>query len=229
VADVRTETQDRDGPAARLWRNAPLWRAAIVGASVLTVATAILWVESHLTDSQGESGNAPEELVRPVAANRQNPAAHRSLDSPEPAQRDVRPATNVADAGAVSEEEEQILATCHPHLLRAPTMPQIDVANVPEPNLGHIKMHFWVNGAGTVTRETVTSASLGTSGERQAEAEFAKQLTFSLPNTKDCRSREVEVIGDFFEQRGPSGQWATFVRLYPRLSFSSNGTLERAE
>jgi len=119
---------------------------------------------------------------------------------------------------------------CHPHLLHAPTsMPQIDVAHVAEPTLGHIKLHLWVNGAGVVAREVLSAATFGTPAERQAEAAFAKELTFSLPNTKECRSREVEVIGDFFERREPTGRWGTYVRLYPRFTFDNAGTLQRAE
>jgi hypothetical protein len=118
---------------------------------------------------------------------------------------------------------------CHPHLTSAPVLPQIDVANIPQPNLGHLKMSLWVNGSGVVTRESVTEAGLGSAAEQSAEAAFARQLTFSLPNTADCRAREVEVIGDFFEQRTPAGQWTTLVRLYPRLTFGRSGTLQRAE
>ena len=108
-------------------------------------------------------------------------------------------------------------------------MPQIDVAQIPAPNLGHIKLHLWVNGAGFVTRELVTAATFGTPAELQAETAFAKELTFVLPDTKECRSREVEVIGDFSERREASGQWATYVRLYPRLIFNNTGSLERAD
>ena len=84
-----------------------------------------------------------------------------------------------------------------------------------------------VNGSGTVTREALTAATFGSTAEQQAEAAFAKELTFSLPNTKECRSSEVEVIGDFFDRREPTGRWATYVRLYPRFTFSNTGELQR--
>ena len=108
-------------------------------------------------------------------------------------------------------------------------MPQIDATTVANPNLGHIKVHFWVDGAGTVTRELVTQGTLGTPAEQQAEAAYAKGLSFSLPNTPECRTREVEVIGDFFEQRDRTGQWATYLRLYPRFSFGNTGALLRRD
>jgi hypothetical protein len=231
VVDTRHETRTDESAFAALWRRAPLFRAAAVGAATVTLAAAVFWAESQRPEP-------PATAIHSVAPS----AEHRALAPPPPSAPDsgapstsspqpsgTASAAHVAAAIPASDEEEQILATCHPHLLHAPSMPQIDVANVPAPNLGHIRMHFWVNGAGTVTRETVTAATLGTPTEQQAAADFGNQLTFVLPNTKDCRSREVEVIGDFFEQRGPSGQWQTLVRLYPRLTFGPTGALQRAD
>jgi hypothetical protein len=59
--------------------------------------------------------------------------------------------------------------------------------------------------------------------EQEAEPAYTKTLTFSVPQTNECRLREMELIGDYFEMKSNSGKWATFVKLYPRLSFDSDG------
>ena len=218
---------------AVLWHRAPIWRATILGASVLTLAAAALWAESIPKASPAAQPPGPT-IAAPMTSGR--PQGHQigSADAaplaiPAPQLTENNPsAPNVAANQAA--EEEQILAMCHPHLLLAPpSMPQIDAASLPNPNLGHIKVHFWVDGAGTVTREILTEGTLGTPAEQQAEAAYAKELSFSLPNTPECRSREVEVIGDFFEQRDRTGQWATYLRLYPRFSFGNTGALLRRD
>jgi hypothetical protein len=108
-------------------------------------------------------------------------------------------------------------------------MPQIDVNEVPQPNLSHIKVHFWVNGAGVVTRTLPTEATYGTPAEQQAELAFLQALRFSVPDTRDCRIRQMELIGDIAERREVTGHWATYARLYPRLAFGPTGTLQRAD
>jgi hypothetical protein len=233
VVDSHNESRAEEGAFASLWRRAPLWRVAAVGAAVVTLAALVLWAESQHAEPQGFAVHSVEPLpvqnaIAPAVSPGVPDSGPPTVSLPHPVAVGP-PAVAVAPAIQASDEEEQILATCHPHLVHAPSMPQIDVANVPAPNLGHIKMHFWVNGSGAVTRETVTAATLGTPAEQQAEVAFANQLTFALPNTRECRSREVEVIGDFFEQRAPSGQWSTYVRLYPRLTFGTTGALQRAE
>jgi hypothetical protein len=133
----------------------------------------------------------------------------------------------VADPRAA---EDAQLARCHPHLIqRSTAMPQVDVSQMADPGLGHIKVHFWVNGAGLVTREVLTAATYATDAERQAELNFTKDLTFTVPNTAESRVRQMELVGDFFEMKGSTGQWDTFVRLYPRLSFDTDGVVRSRE
>jgi hypothetical protein len=126
----------------------------------------------------------------------------------------------------VEREEEEAEARCHPHLLNAPaSMPQINVGQSTEPSIDHMKIHFWVNGAGRVVREMLTATNFATAAEQQMELEYTRQLTFTVPNTPECASREIELVGDFFENRESSGQWATYVRLYPRFSFTGEGVV----
>ena len=95
-------------------------------------------------------------------------------------------------------------------------------------SLGHIKVHFWVNGAGLVTRQVLTATSYAPPAERQAHLDFTKGLTFTVPNTAEYRVRELELIGDFFEMNA-EGRWSTFVRLYPQLSFDADGAMRSRE
>jgi hypothetical protein len=125
--------------------------------------------------------------------------------------------------------EEQNLAACHPGLIQAPQMPQIDVANVAAPNLAHLKYHLWVNGAGSVVRVAKTAANYGTPQEWDAEQAFISAMRFSVPQTQSCRVRQMELIGDVFETREKDGRWASYIRLYPRLSFAPGGALQRRD
>ncbi len=131
---------------------------------------------------------------------------------------------------ATASDEQQAEAACHPHLVYSPdASPQIDTINLPEPNLAHIKVHFWVNGSGVVVREKLVSAAMGSPAEQQAELAFMRQLIFSVPDIADCRRREIELVGDVFETRNKSGAWTTYVRLYPRLSFDARGIVRSAD
>jgi hypothetical protein len=138
-----------------------------------------------------------------------------------------------ASGGSIAnapDDSDEAQARCHPHLLRSVVpMPQIDVSGLADPSIGHIKIHFWVNGAGVVTRDQLTSATFGTPAERQAEVGYLKTLTFSVPKTPECRDREMELIGDVFVSRGATAEWVTLVRLYPRNVFVAPGALRRSD
>jgi hypothetical protein len=221
MTDPLDRSRREESTLSSLWQRAPWWRATVAGAALATVAATVFWAEAHL------SGSA----VVGVPASAATPVRHaQDPQLPESASSQPSRHTGSDSPGSASAEDEQTEAICHPHLLRAPaSMPQIDVAKMPEPNLGHIKVHFWVNGAGMVTREVLTAATFGTVAEQQAETGYTRELTFALPNTKECQGREVEVIGDFFERRDPGGQWATYVRLYPRFTFDNTGVLRHAD
>src|SRR5258707_1078204 len=153
--------EDKDSLAATgtvrtLWQRAPWWRTTLIAAGVLTVAAIAFKAEDSLVTS------APTE----VAGVEHSPVA----PAPLPAATTPQPSTSVAPppappAGVAAKEDaqsdEETLAACHPHLTGGPhVMPQIDVAGLQQPNLGHIKLHLWVNGAGVVTRDTITESSI---------------------------------------------------------------------
>jgi hypothetical protein len=162
----------------------------------------------------------PQKAIAPASPTAPNELASPQRELPSPTPMSV----------SASDEEEQTLAACHPHLTgERSSLPQIDVQNTPQPNLGHMKIHMWVNGAGSVTRDMISEANYGSPEEQQAALAYASRLTFTLPNTKECRSREVEVIGDVFESRDAGGKWSTYVRLYPKLFFNNAGILQHTD
>src|ERR1700683_811675 len=169
MADMFKEEDHARGAFNALWRRAPWWRATIVGAIVVTAAATVFWAESQPTWSQTEPTSATAR-----ALPRSPHASDSGLQSSVPPSLPVSFVAAPRTAPAI-EEEAQTAALCHPHLLNAPaSMPQIDVANMTEPGLGHIKVHFWVNGGGTVTREIMTAATFGSAAEQSAEAAYAK-------------------------------------------------------
>lgn len=219
-----------DKPAAsQLWRRAPVWRAVLV-AAVLTSAAGI-YLATQPSPGPGAS-RATATPQMPQTAPTSPPAADPSAagqSQPAPATRSSNHSASVASTQSSEEEEEQNLAACHPGLIQAPPMPQIDTANVAEPNLAHIKYHFWVNGAGSVVRVVKMAGNYGTPREWDAEQGFISAMRFSVPQTQSCRVREMELIGDVFETREKDGRWVSYIRLYPRLSFAPGGALQRRD
>jgi hypothetical protein len=127
---------------------------------------------------------------------------------------------------ATSGDQDRALAACHPHLVHAPDIvPQVDTTNVPLPGRLHMKIHLWVNGGGLVVRSQLVTADLGTEVEQQAAVGYMRGLHFEVPESLDCRSREIELIGDVFEAPTSSGDWVTLVRVYPRLSIDAGDAL----
>jgi hypothetical protein len=218
------QNENRDSSAALgLWTRAPGFRRItyLAAASSLIAGWAFVFNQSVAVPEAAKSA-APSVQVEPaVKATQANPHAPgmQPQTRPDPAPQPV--------VAAQAKDEDEILARCHPHLIpvRNP-VPQIDVSGIQDPSLGHLKVHFWVNGAGVVTREALTGATYSTVQEQQAELAFTKGLTFTVPQTAECRVREIEVIGDYYEMKEEGGKWGTIVKMYPRLSFSPDGALQ---
>jgi len=240
---MERDHDEQGASAPSLWKRAPWWRAIAIGAAITTVGAVALFPHTPNTRTASSATVLPQQPAAPTAdtvSTTQPSAQSQSSPGNSPSMPTAALDNGVAGQGAPgivpvssphesADEEEQAEAMCHPHLLAGPPTPQVDVVGLPSPNLAHIKIHFWVNGAGRVTREQLTGASYGTPAEQAAELAFVKQLTFSLPNTQACRSREVELISDVFEGRNPAAQWETYARLYPRYSFTNAGVLMRRE
>ncbi len=161
------------------------------------------------------------------------PAAPAGVIAPRagpllPAEPPAHPTTVVVPPSVDESPEAQ--ARCHPGLLPSTApMPPLDVSGLPDPSIGHLKFHFWVNGVGAVTRVEFTASSLAHDADRQTQLDYLKRLTYRVPALDECRGREMELIADFFVHRDASGLWKTLVRLYPRNVYSGAGVLERRE
>jgi hypothetical protein len=122
----------------------------------------------------------------------------------------------------------QILAACHPHLRLEPT----SVPNI-EPNDNYnmagvkLKVRFWVNGDGFVTRSFVIGFTVVSAADQQTELDFVQHLTFTVPGTEECRAQPLEMIGNFSESREAAGEWATVLEIHPLYSFEGSQVVQR--
>jgi hypothetical protein len=228
-----SEEASQAAPIAQLWRRAPAFRRMTYLAGAVSVM-GVLALAFNQTDTVRSSPPAhvaatPAQVVPAstgptVAPTPQSLSQRADPGVPAPTGAPTPEIPVNQSATIAANEEDSQLARCHPHLLPGGgAMPQIDVSQMADPSIGHLKVHFWVNGAGMVTREVLAASNYALPAEQEAELAFTKSLTFSVPQTSECRLREVELIGDFFEMKGSSGKWATFVKLYPRLSFDADG------
>jgi hypothetical protein len=123
--------------------------------------------------------------------------------------------------------EGQILAACQPHLgPNTISVPNIDVAERPNPAAVRLKVRFWVNGEGFVTQAIVTGANVYTAADQEAALDYIKILTFLVPNTPECHARKMEVIGNFLESRSSNGEWETVLDMYPRYSLDGTRVVQ---
>jgi len=186
------------------WDRAVVVRVTACGLAIL-VAVAMLTYLVHRRHVRLES--AEDSSVASALSEIAGP--------PEPA---GRPHTN----------ENQILASCHPHLNASPeSVPNIDVTEGHYNAAGiQLKVRFWVNGNGFVTQAFNTGASVYTAEQTQDALHYVKLLTFSVPNTPECKVRLLELIGNFFEARDSSGEWVTLFEMHPRYSFDGTHVVQ---
>ena len=122
--------------------------------------------------------------------------------------------------------EGRILADCHPHLAGSSSVPNFDVGQRPNPAAANLKVRFWVNGDGFVTQAFMTGGNVISADDREEALHYVKGLTFSVPNTAECRARQIELIGNFFESRSSMGEWATLFEVHPRYTFDGNHVVQ---
>ena len=140
-----------------------------------------------------------------------------------PSTSDVQP----PEAARAHTSETQILAACHPHLgTNTTSVPNMDVSEKPNPAAVRLKVRFWVNGDGFVTQAFVAGANVYTPADQEAALDYIKLLTFLVPNTPECHSRKMEVIGNFLESRASNGEWETVLDLFPRYSFEGTRVVQ---
>jgi hypothetical protein len=143
--------------------------------------------------------------------------------------RDLPPISGATDVAiptatqAVAAQEHrgpaQVIADCQPHLRAPPlSVPNIEVTDRFNMAAVRLTVRFFVNSDGFVTRAFVTGFTVTTAADQEAELDFVQHLTFTVPQTAECRSRELEMIGNFTESRESGGAWATVFDVSPRYS-----------
>lgn len=122
----------------------------------------------------------------------------------------------------------QILAGCQPQLREGSTVvPNIEVTDRYVMAAIKLKVRFWVNGDGFVTRAFVTGFTVATSADQEAELDFVQHLTFTVPDTPECRTRPLEMIANFSESRESGGEWATVLEVHPLYAFEGDQVVVR--
>jgi hypothetical protein len=122
----------------------------------------------------------------------------------------------------------QILAGCQPHLSEGSTVvPNIAVTDRYNMAAVRLKVRFWVNGDGFVTRAFVDGFTVATAGDQEAELDFVQHLTFTVPGTEECQTRSLEMIGIFSESRESGGEWATVLDVHPLYAFEGDQVVVR--
>jgi hypothetical protein len=97
----------------------------------------------------------------------------------------------------------------------------------PSVSLQRLKVRFWVNGDGFVTRAFVAGFTVATSADQEAELDFVQHLTFTVPGTQECRTRPLEMIANFSESRESGGEWATVLEVHPLYAFEGDQVVVR--
>jgi len=152
--------------------------------------------------------------------------SHRNPALPAPQESVAASPEEPVQDVVVQPSEGRILADCHPHLTGNPSVPNFDVGERPNPAAATLKVRFFVNGDGFVTQAFVTGANVVSADDREEALHYVKGLTFSVPNTAECRARQMELIGNFLESRSSTGEWATLFAVHPRYTFDGNRVLQ---
>jgi len=185
------------------WMRHPLSRLALFGiACIAVIALLLRWMHHrHPAD----------------ASPADDPVSAATSSSPAPTQ----------EAAAQHANVNQILAACHPHLSLTPeSVPNIDVSDKPNSAAVQLKVRFWVDGNGFVTHEFVTGADVVTPADQEMELDYVRHLTFMVPNTAECRARQMEMIGNFYESRDSGNAWSTVFVVHPRYSLEDGRVVQ---
>ncbi len=153
------------------------------------------------------------------------PRAPRSESDPATA---TQAAALQADPRAAPRTSEQlILAACHPDLSpNTGSVPKFDVSRFPRPSAVSLKVRFWVNSDGFVTKAFMAGGSINDAQNQEEALHYVKGLIFQVPNTDQCRTREIEIIGEFRESADATGEWATVLEIHPRYASVEGRVLE---
>jgi hypothetical protein len=185
------------------WNENPVVRGAVYALGVVALVGLFVWLSRPSTPRSASDPATPAGMATPAATP---PVDHR-------------PAPRTS--------EQMILAECHPNLSpNTPSVPRFDVSRFPRPSAVSLKVRFWVNGDGFVTKAFMVGGSVNDIQDQEEALHYLKGLTFQVPNTDQCRTREIEIIGEFRESPDTSGEWTTVLEIHPRYASVEGRVLE---
>ena len=189
------------------WDIHPILRAALIAIGFLAIAGLLAqWIRHR---------HRPEAITLSTSSppSEAEVASHMAMSSQAP----TPPQISV----------NRILADCHPHLGDVSvSVPNIDVSDRPNPSAVQMKVRFWVNGDGFVTQVFVTGAGVVAPADQETALDYVRHLTFEVPNTEECRTQRMEMIGNFLESKDSSGEWATVFEVHPRYSLDGSRVVQ---
>jgi hypothetical protein len=56
--------------------------------------------------------------------------------------------------------------------------------------------------------------------------DFVQHLTFSVPDSEECRTRPLEMIANFSESRQSADEWATVMEVHPVYSVDGDRVVQ---
>jgi hypothetical protein len=123
--------------------------------------------------------------------------------------------------------EHMILAECHPDLSpNTSSPPKFDVSRAVKPWAVSLKVRFWVNADGFVTKAFLLGGTVDNAEDQEAALHYIKGLTFQTPDTDECSTREIEINGEFRESADTGGEWLTVLQIHPRYSYQDGRLVE---
>jgi hypothetical protein len=184
------------------WSENPVLRGAVYALGMVALIGLFVWLSRPST---------PRSTSDPATAGMATSAAAL------PADRRAAPRTS----------EQMILAECHPDLTpNTASVPRFDVGRFSRPSAASLKVRFWVNGDGFVTKAFMAGGSITDAQDQEEALHYVKGLIFQVPNTDQCRTREIEIIGEFRESADAAGEWATVLEIHPRYASLQGRVLE---
>jgi hypothetical protein len=195
------------------WDIHPILRAALIAVGLLAIAGLLAqWIRHR---------HRPEAIALSASSS--------PFEAETSSQAVVSPQAVVPPQAATPPHvsTNRILADCQPHLGDlSVSVPNIDVSNRPNPAVVQMKVRFWVNGDGFVTQVFETGSSVVASADQEAGLDYVRHLTFEVPNTEECRTQRMEMIGSFLESKDSSGEWATVFEVHPRYSLDGSRVVQ---
>jgi hypothetical protein len=176
------------------WNENPVLRGAVYALGAVALVGFFVWLSRP---------NTPHAAADPAAVG----AADASAAAP------------VERRAAARTSEQMILAECHPDLSpNTASVPRFDVSRFPRPSTVSLKVRFWVNGDGFVTKAYMAGGSVNDAQEQEEALHYVKGLIFQVPNKEQCTTREIEILGEFRESADANGEWATVLEIHPRYA-----------